>query len=35
MDAEGDASTIIKAFCNLPLSYEEYSWVEEVRDEKK
>jgi len=29
MDAEGDASTIIKAFCNLPLSYEEYSWVEE------
>jgi len=33
MDTEGDASTIVKAFCNLPLSYEEYSWVEEVRKE--
>ena len=31
IDAEGDASTLIKAFCNFPLSYEEYSWVEEVR----
>ena len=28
MDVEGDTSTIIKAFCNLPLSYEEFSWVE-------
>ncbi|GMI02428.1 hypothetical protein TrVE_jg2893 [Triparma verrucosa] len=29
MDIEGDTSTLVKAFCNLPLSYEEYSWVEE------
>lgn len=29
MDIEGDTSTLIKAYCNLPLSYEEYSWVEE------
>ena len=28
IDQEGDASTIIKAFCNLPLSYEEYTWIE-------
>ena len=29
MDVEGDTSTLVKAFCNFPLSYEEYNWVEE------
>jgi len=27
-DEEGDASTLIKAFCSFPLTYDEYEWIE-------
>ena len=28
-DEEGDVSTLVKAFCRLPLTYEEFAWIEE------